>query len=233
MNMGEFSHGRDWWTQNMQDRWNYITYAPEALLAPVLAFTAVAAIFRRWLVAFILSLVLLCMALAFYRGKSWLKPARDADVSADYMVSPCDGKVMRVSRLNGHVHIAIFLNIHNVHVQYAPLAGFVKSVTYKPGEFHPAYVFEKSRFNERMVTVLATRIGDVRIVQIAGLLARRIVSFCTPGLQLRRGDPLGLIKFGSRVDIVVPLDGLDNIVVKEGDRVGIGAPLALLRSAQE
>ena len=86
-------------------------------------------------------------------------------------------------------------------------------------------MFEKSQYNERVETTLQTVIGNVKVIQIAGLIARRIVSFGSEGQQLKRGDPLGLIKFGSRVDVIVPAHNIAKIAVKEGQSVNIGDTL--------
>ena len=117
------------------------------------------------------------------------------------------------------------MNIHNVHVQYAPLGGRVKSITHKAGEFHPAYFFEKSQYNERVETILETAVGDIKVVQLAGQVARRIVSFLNVGEEIARGQPIGLIKFGSRVDMWIPSANINKIHVKEGDRLRIGEPV--------
>jgi phosphatidylserine decarboxylase len=129
---------------------------------------------------------------------------------------------------DAYTRISVFLNIHNVHVQYAPLDGTIRSVVHKPGAFHLAYLFEKGELNERRVTTLDTRIGTVRVVQIAGLVARRTHPLVSPGDRVSQGDSLGLIKFGSRVDLWLP-EGF-NVLVAPGQRVHIGEALVELKT---
>lgn len=213
----------------MEDRWNYILLAPEALVIPACVFAVAWRMGIAWLMVTVS--VVFVVLLAFYRGRNWhrglLRSPNIAAMDRSLVVSPCDGKVLRIQEHpeTDTVQVAMFLNVHNVHVQYAPMAGRIVSIHHKPGEFQPAYLFEKSQYNERVETTLETDIGRVGIVQIAGLLARRILPFHKPGARLVRGEPLGLIKFGSRVDVHLPRARVQ-VLVKEGDRVRIGTPLA-------
>lgn len=169
-----------------------------------------------------LAACLLLAALLFYRGVC--APPRPG-----YVTSPCEGKVVEVNLDDHSLHVAVFLGLHNVHAQYAPLDGTVASIRHVPGTFYPAYAFQKSRYNERMVTRLDTALGPVVMVQYAGQLARRIVAFRRPGDRVSQGQPLGLIKFGSRVDLWVPRDAVGNVLVRPGDRVRVGDALATIR----
>jgi len=119
------------------------------------------------------------------------------------MVSPADGRVMFIDHKEnkGLWHIAIFMNVHNVHVNRAPLSGIVKSVSHMDGPFFAAFKSE-SHLNERVETVLRTNIGEVIIIQIAGAVARRIVPYIKGGESLEKGDKIGMIRFGSRVDVI-------------------------------
>jgi phosphatidylserine decarboxylase len=120
------------------------------------------------------------------------------------------------------VQICIFLNIHNTHIQYSPFDCTVKSIQHKEGSFHPAYLLQKSKYNERTEYILYNNVfGDVKFVQIAGQLARRIVSLVKTGEQVPAMAPIGLIKLGSRCDVYVK----GQLLVKKGDRVRIGDPL--------
>lgn len=208
----------------------YIHHAPEAIWIPLL-FVVLAQLADSSTGVF-LGIGLFALLVAFYRGAS---VSHLDTVPSSVLVSPCDGKLLRVVHhptLN-QTQIAIFLNIHNIHVQYVPLSGTLTSIVHKPGKFHPAYLFEKSSLNERVETTLSTSVGDVRIVQIAGLVARRIVSFhssassASASTYLHRGDPLGLIKFGSRVDIWLPTSAIQTFLVstEPGTRIRIGDPL--------
>jgi len=200
---------------------NYIHYAPEALWVPLLLLVVAVLLSSIWMtVICIFAIVLL---LAFYRGASV-----ENNFPNNILVSPCDGKLLRmVQHANGQTQFAIFLNIHNIHVQYVPFSGTITSIVHKPGEFHPAYLFEKSSLNERVETTFDTAAGTIRVVQIAGLIARRIVSFHSPNTYVHRLNPLGLIKFGSRVDIWVPTQSIRSILVstESGTRIRVGDPL--------
>jgi phosphatidylserine decarboxylase len=144
------------------------------------------------------------------------------------LLSPCDGKILRIVNHKHALQIAIFLNIHNIHVQYAPISGQIISILHKRGEFVPAYMFQKSQYNERIETVIESKLGSITVVQIAGQLARRIISFHIKGNTIKRGDPLGLIKFGSRVDLWIPVTSKPQVMVKEGEYVQIGKYIAIL-----
>jgi phosphatidylserine decarboxylase len=99
--------------------------------------------------------------------------------------------------------LSIFMSPKDVHVNRAPLAGTVASVTRRPGGFVPAFRKE-AEVNERVETILATEIGQVKVVQIAGAVARRIVPYLRPGQTVAKGERLGLIRLGSRCDLLVP-----------------------------
>ena len=208
-------------------RLNYIGYAPEALIIPLICILGVFLMKKQpFKLILFFSVILLCLIL-FYRGVSSADYQKLAQAPQNHIVSPCEGKGLKVIKDGNKVRIAIFLNVHNVHVQYMPISGTIKDIMHKDGEFHPAYMFEKSQYNERVETTIQTLIGDVRVIQIAGLIARRIVSFGAVGQWLERGDPLGLIKFGSRVDIEVPAYNIASIAVKEGQLVRIGETLCI------
>jgi len=167
-----------------------------------------------------LSIAIFVALFLFFRNPDRLSSF--ASIPETTLTSPADGRVMRVSRDGDRWRIAIFLSIMDVHVQYAPADGRVIDQRYKQGEFHPAYILEKSNYNERMETDLKLHDGSiVTIVQIAGQLANRIDSFVSVGCPVTRGCRLGLIKFGSRVDLLVPKSAFSPQVV-EGERVVAG-----------
>ena len=202
---------------------NYISYAPEAAIIPLAGL--VVAIVLRSVRGVIATLTLFVLMLAFYRGSD----PRPVTAPVTAITSPCEGRIIGIERRHDYLRVATFLGIHNVHVQYAPLSGEIVSVTHKAGEFAPAYFFEKSAFNERVETVIrptAGGEGDVTVVQIAGQIARRIVPFKRAGERVSAGEPLGLIKFGSRVDIIIPRWRIHTLHVSEGDRVKIGNLIA-------
>jgi phosphatidylserine decarboxylase len=203
----------------------FIQHSPEAIAVPLFCAASYMVTGNlQWLYA---SAIAASVFMGFYRGV----PDEDLQImnrnaqSPHVVLCPCDGTVLDVvSRDDGFTQIAVFLGLHNIHVQYFPIDGTIKSITHKPGTFHPAYMFVKSQYNERVETVLNTMIGEVCVVQIAGLVARRIVHFYAPGNIIQRLEPMGLIKFGSRVDIWVP-NKSGMVLVSPGERVHVGTPL--------
>ena len=137
------------------------------------------------------------------------------------IVSPADGKVTDVSQVlvNGAEwqRISIFLNVFNVHVNRSPIAGFIRDVRYQRGKFINAMSASSAEENEQNVVTVEGEGQTVIFKQIAGLLARRIVFNKKVGDRIGRGERVGLIKFGSRVDVL--LDTAVNVQVKVGDAV--------------
>ena len=135
------------------------------------------------------------------------------------IISPCQGKVMRVTDLGKEYHIAIFLNIFDVHLQYYPVSGTIVKAEHVPGRFHPAYMFEKSEYNERFITTIEMDNKEhVKVVQIAGQVARRIVNRSVIGEKVDKGERMGMIKLSSRVDVYLPKKNYV-LLVREGDYV--------------
>lgn len=164
------------------------------------------------LILIILSIFLLC----FYRD-----PHR---VIEDGIVSPADGLVQKVSTKRGMVHISVFMGLQNVHVNRSPIDGKVISQKHRSGGYTPAFSKDSDK-NERLVTKLDTDLGIFKITQIAGFLVRRIVSYIEPNEVIVKGKRIGLIHFGSRVDLAFESSGI-KIKVKEGDRILAGQTLA-------
>jgi phosphatidylserine decarboxylase len=161
-------------------------------------------------------------------------PERTVPAGAGLIVSPADGKVTDISstQLNGVpcTRISIFLNVFDVHVNRSPIAGVIKSAVYKKGEFGNAMAAASADDNEQNIVTLEGEGMTVVFKQIAGLLARRIVFNHKPGEKLARGQRVGLIKFGSRTDVIFPQPA--DISVKLGDRVkGASSILARARVA--
>jgi phosphatidylserine decarboxylase len=201
---------------------NYIGHAPE-LLVIFMAALLISYAYKNKKLA-IASIIIFIGLLYFYRG--WSSPRRTRQ---NELMCPCEGRVLKIIKGADYVQIAIFLNVHNIHVQYIPIDGIVTSIYHKAGEFAPAYLFEKSQYNERIETSISSEYGDVKVVQIAGQIARRAVSFLSEGQKVQQAQPMGLIKFGSRVDVYVPRESIKNILVSEGDAVSIGDVLASLQ----
>ena len=163
-----------------------------------------------------ISIILLisdCFFLLFFRD-----PERRI---ARGIVSPADGRILAIYDRSGLLRIGIFMSVTDVHVNRAPLNGRVISVTHKPGSFIPAYRQESVR-NERLITTMNTNIGRIKVIQIAGILAKRIVPYIKQGKELKKGERIGIIQFGSRVDLIMPSNKIRTLV-KKGQRVKAGS----------
>jgi phosphatidylserine decarboxylase len=179
-----------------------------------------------WLFSPYLALVPILLAaffLWFFRD-----PERATPVDPNLVISPADGKVTAIAQfqLNGEsrTRISIFLNVFNVHVNRSPIAGVIKDVQYQKGKFGNAMGAGSSDVNEQNIVTVE---GDGRRVifkQIAGLLARRIVFTKNVGDSVQRGERIGLIKFASRVDVI--LEPAAQVKVRLGDNV-VGAKTIL------
>jgi len=143
-------------------------------------------------------------------------------------VSPADGKVMTVRPENGKTRISIFLNVFDVHVNRTPVGGTITSVQYKRGDFLVASKEVASSQNEQNVVTVRLLDGvEVTFKQIAGLIARRIVFNRQQGEMLRMGERIGMMKFGSRMDVLLGPEW--NVVVNPGERVMAGTSLLARR----
>ena len=173
-----------------------------------------------------LGLVLLLLTLFvlwFFRN-----PQRKTPEKENLVISPADGKVIRIEETASEeqpgktcLKISIFMNIFNVHVNRIPYSGRVRFIRYRPGKFLSANLDKASALNERNTVMVQTDDGrEIITVQIAGLIARRIVCWLREGMQVRKGDRFGLIRFGSRLEVFLPLGSA--ILVEVGDRVRAG-----------
>ncbi len=169
-----------------------------------------------------LLVVLFALLLYFFRDPRRIPPAGEG-----LFLAPADGRVVEVRRvreprfLGGEgLKIGIFMSLLNVHVNRAPLEGQVALVEHVPGQFLQAFRPEASEVNEHTLVGLESRYGRVLVKQVAGILARRVVCWVRPGQKLRAGDRLGVIKFGSRVELYLPLGA--EPVVRVGDQARAG-----------
>lgn len=153
-------------------------------------------------------------------GYFFRDPARNIPKEENLVLSPCDGTVLEVSDENNRKTVRVFLSILNVHLQRAPVSGRIRNVEYRPGKFLPAMKKEAHQVNEQNVITIETKNGDFVVKQIAGILARRVVSWVKPGDIVASGQKIGLIKFGSQVDLELPPNV--EIKVKPGDKVAAG-----------
>lgn len=168
-------------------------------------------------------LFLTLFVLWFFRN-----PQRKTPEKENLVISPADGKVIRIEETTSEeqpgktfLRVSIFMNIFNVHVNRIPYSGCVRFIRYRPGKFLSANLDKASALNERNTVMVQTDDGrEIITVQIAGLIARRIVCWLREGMQVRKGDRFGLIRFGSRLEVFLPLGSA--ILVEVGDRVRAG-----------
>jgi phosphatidylserine decarboxylase len=192
----------------------------------------VAAVLLGWLTSpawTLIPVLLACFFLWFFRD-----PERVIPQGAGAVVSPADGKVTDVSTVtteNGkQTRISIFLSVFDVHVNRSPVAGVVRDVRYQTGKFLNAMNTASADLNEQNIVTLEGDGQRVVFKQIAGLLARRIVFTPKIGDRLERGQRVGLIKFGSRTDLLI--DASARITVKVGDRVKGGSSVVACLPSQ-
>ncbi len=158
---------------------------------------------------------------AFFRD-----PDRTIPQEPGLIVSPADGKVIRLVNSAEGTTVSIFLSIFDVHINRAPVGGIIESQEYRVGKFRFAFDDRASEENERMIWKIEGR-ESVTFRLVAGRVARRIVAWKRPGDRVQRGDRIGLIRFGSRVDITVPPDFV--LAVERGDRVRGGSSILAAR----
>jgi phosphatidylserine decarboxylase len=202
---------------------------------PPLALAALAFFFHYVIAAAIL-VFLAAFVFYFFRDPNRSVPADDPSA----LVSPADGRIVVVTdeshnlRPDGRpgIRISIFLAIWNVHVNRSPEAGTITNLDYRPGKFLAAMRERASLENEQNVISLSTSSGEIVFKQIAGLIARRVVCWKKPGDIVQRGERIGLVRFGSRVDLWVPRGS--EVLVKLGDNVKGGSSiLARLPAAMD
>jgi phosphatidylserine decarboxylase len=199
-------------------------------------FIAIPAFFAvtSWLAGYPVSAAILALltlfVLNFFRN-----PERTTPDAPGLVVSPADGKVIFVGEAEeadlyqGRAKkICIFMNVFNVHVNRIPCSGTVEAIRYYKGKFLVASLDKASSDNERNAFLIRTEDGKkVLTIQIAGLVARRIVCWLKEGMTVTRGERFGLIRFGSRLDVFLPLDA--TVSVKVGDKARAGeTPLGVL-----
>ena len=171
----------------------------------------------------IISVVLLVLILQFFRN-----PKRGANNLFDEILAPVDGKVVAIEEVteseyfkDKRIQVSIFMSPFNVHVTRYPISGTINYSEYHPGKYLVAWHPKSSTDNERTTVVINTpKFGEILYRQIAGALARRIVNYAEVGESVHQGEDAGFIKFGSRVDLLLPLDC--GIAVKLNQKV-VGA----------
>ena len=142
------------------------------------------------------------------------------------IIACADGKIREISNFKDDevgdcTKISTFMNLYNVHVNRIPLDGTIKKVTHRQGSYIPAFKKESEK-NEQVITTIDTNIGTIKVVQIAGTIARRIVPYIKIGDKLKKGEKIGMIRFGSRVDVYLPTKKIKIVHVKVGNMVRAG-----------
>lgn len=183
-----------------------------SFLAPGLLFVVVG-----WWIA-----ATLCLLLAVFMAFFFRDPERDCPVDNRIVVSPADGRVVSASRVDARAsdsptQISIFLSPLDVHINRSPIAGEIVEVVYKPGAFHIASREIASVENEQNVVTVRGEKLTIVFRQIAGVLARRIVLKKKTGDRVALGERIGLMKFSSRMDVILPAE--IDVLVRKGDRV--------------
>jgi phosphatidylserine decarboxylase len=174
----------------------------------------------------VIGFLLTLFTLWFFRD-----PSRNTPVDSNLIISSADGKVCLIDeacpptevsmKQEKMKRVCVFMNVFNVHVNRSPVAGVISDIVYKEGQFLNASLDKASEKNERSSLVINSNHGaDIVVVQIAGLIARRILGFVSKNQNLNQGERFGLIRFGSRVDIYMPLDS--TVKCSVGDKVVAG-----------
>jgi phosphatidylserine decarboxylase len=199
-------------------------FAPEGWVFIIpFAILAAAALLIQWYIAALLFAAIAAFLIHFFRDPRRSGSARHVDV-----LSPADGTVVLIREIpDGEVwqgltrQISIFMSVFDVHVNRAPISGRIVHYSYSPGRKIPAMSHKSSSDNEQNLVVMTDHRGaTLAFKQIAGLLARRIVFDKSEGDEVARGERVGMIKFGSRVDLFLPASA--NILVKPGDKPKVG-----------
>ncbi len=192
-----------------------LSFGVLALIALVVWLTAPSA---GWPVT-VAALLLWLAILSFFRV-----PARQLTAGEREIIAPADGKVVAIEETmepeyfgDRRLQVSIFMSPANVHLNRNPVSGEVKLSAYHPGRYLVAWHPKSSTLNERHTVVLQGSHGEILVRQIAGAMARRIVNYLKPGMQVRQNGEMGFIKFGSRVDLLLPLD--TTLKVRLNDKV--------------
>jgi phosphatidylserine decarboxylase len=199
---------------------------PEGWKFAVIFFAISMAALMLWMPLAAIGFLLTLFTLWFFRD-----PERNTPQDSNLIISSADGKVCLIDEAyppeelsmdsQKMKRICVFMNVFNVHVNRSPIKGVAKDIVYKKGQFLNASLDKASDKNERSSLVINTDNGTkIIVVQIAGLIARRILGFISANHTLEQGERFGLIRFGSRVDIYMPLDAVTQCVV--GDTVIAG-----------
>jgi phosphatidylserine decarboxylase len=155
-------------------------------------------------------------------------PERSGERGEQIVIAPADGKVVQISEVDEPaflrekaLRVSIFMNVFNVHVNRYPVSGVVRYVQYNPGKFLNAATEKSSLENEQMSVGIESGSNRVLVRQIAGLIARRIVTYSRDGERVTQGQRMGIIRFGSRVDVFVPVSARPRVKVGDVTFAGV------------
>ena len=182
-----------------------------------LAFLAISSTNSLFLILSVLMFVFLAFTIFFFRD-----PEREIGKN---IVSPADGKVIKIEKIKDSdvgdsIKVSIFMSVFDVHVNRMPMDGKILKIERVEGKFFPAYS-EESEKNEKNIILAETKIGKIKIIQIAGIFARRIVCYAKEGKNIAKGERIGMIKFGSRVDLILPKDKV-RLRIRVNDKLRAG-----------
>ncbi len=174
-----------------------------------------------WKIPSMVSGLLLLFTLYFFRD-----PEREIQLNPKHILSPGDGVIVEIKEVEDDyvgeaTRITMFLSPLNVHINRVPISGTIGFVNYKYGAFKAAFAEDASEVNEQSVVGMENELMKVKFAQIAGALARRIINYLRDADEVTQGDRYGLIKFGSRMDIIIPRAALIRVELKEPVRGGI------------
>lgn len=162
--------------------------------------------------------IFLVFSLNFFRDPDRKNPEGDRNI-----IAPADGKITKIQKIDDPdvgkdaILISTFMSVFDVHINRYPISGKVVSTKRKSGQFVSAYRHDAADVNEQVTTVLDTEIGIVKVIQVAGILARRIHCYAEKGEKILLGGRLGFIMFGSRADVILPPSV--NVIIKQGQNV--------------
>jgi phosphatidylserine decarboxylase len=207
-----------------RDGWLFV--GPALVLAGVASVAGLLGWTLGWVLC-VLAVLMACGFAYFFRD-----PNRRIPDDAGAIVAPADGRILVVTALaNGCTRIDTFLSVLDVHVNRSPIGGRVVSSNHRPGKYFAAMRPEAAECNERQEVSLETPLGTVRFSQIAGVLARRIVCRLRLGDVVKTGDRIGMIRFGSRMEVIVPPGVIPAVTV--GERVRAGESIIAHRAVSD
>ena len=196
---------------------NYLFHkSNQSILASMVFFVTLSSLHGKKAIA-VMSAVALFVA-SFFRGDCIPRIVEEASANPRVFHAPCYGKVTHISQRDNKTVVSVFLSLFDKHFQHIPCYSLIKDTEFIPGKFEFAQLYEKTANNARMIYKMFSPVfGSYEIHQVAGFIARAIVPFVKRGMICEAGEELGMIRFGSRIDIILP--STHRVLVHVGDRV--------------